>query len=495
MRSVKRNFVYNSLLTVCNILFPIISFPYASRVLGVTGIGKTQFILTFAQYFVIFSALGIPIYGLRETSKVRDDRTALSKLFSEIVVINVIASLIVMVVYVAMVVGIPRFQQDASYYYLAGLIIIGSFSNVDWLYSGLENFGVITFRSVTIKLLAFIALFCFVHTATDTYIYLSISVFALIGNQIWNLVSLHKVVSFTLSGLDVRRHLKPVFLTFGVMLAVSLYTQFDTVLLGLLGNEPAVACYTAAIKLNRVALPLITALGTVLIPRITIAIKDGDTMEQQRLFDQSFWFVCFLGIPMMAGLYLFAPELITLFAGKAFADAIIPMQVMGPLVFVVGMAHIMAVQFLIPGGYEKQYFIAVICGTVISLALNFLLVPRFLAVGAAVTNIMTEVVVTLIAGYFVFKYYLINVRWKMVIYNLLIVIVFLPIGWLCRKISHNELIILVTGIPLCALYYLLFQVLVVKDQQLQLLNWNTWKKAKPQEVAAEGQGIVNNEIV
>src|ERR1035437_7348340 len=116
--SLKKNFVHNILFILSNILFPIISFSYTARVLGPEGIGKVQFVITFAQYFVMVAALGIPVYGVREVAKARGDQNRLNKLFSELLFINIITSLILLLLYVVIISVIGWFHQDISFYVL-----------------------------------------------------------------------------------------------------------------------------------------------------------------------------------------------------------------------------------------------------------------------------------------------------------------------------------------------------------------------------------------
>jgi O-antigen/teichoic acid export membrane protein len=218
--------------------------------------------------------------------------------------------------------------------------------------------------------------------------------------------------------------------------------------------------------LNKIVIPLITALGTVLIPRMAVAMKNGAFDQLQKLFDQSFWFVCFFAIPISAGIFIFSPELIDVFVGDSFNNAIVPMRIMSPLVIVIGIAHILSSLVLIPGGKEKQYFIAVSFGTTASVIMNFTLVPGLLATGAAIANIMTEIIVTGISCFFVFKYYHLEIRWKKMLYNLCIVAVFYLIGILCRSVWGNSFMILAGAIPICVVYYMSFHLFVAKDKIL-----------------------------
>src|ERR1035437_1664768 len=205
--SLKKNFVHNILFILSNILFPIISFSYTSRVLGPEGIGKVQFVITFAQYFVMVAALGIPIYGIREVAKTRGDKIKLSKLCSELLLINIISSAILLVAYFVVVFSVGWFKQDISFYLLGGLLVLFGFSTLDWFYVGLEKFSFLSIRSVIIKVLALIGLFLFVKNSNSLIIYFLITVFSIIGNNIWNLLNLNGLLVLKFKQLELKKHL------------------------------------------------------------------------------------------------------------------------------------------------------------------------------------------------------------------------------------------------------------------------------------------------
>ena len=149
--SIKKNFIHNILYILSNILFPIISFSYTTRILGPEGLGKVQFVITFAQYFVLVAALGIPIYGIREVAKARGDKNKLSKLFSELLVINILSSIVLLVIYFIVVFSVGWFHNDITFYILGGVIVLSGFSVIDWFFIGMEQFHFLSIRSIIIK--------------------------------------------------------------------------------------------------------------------------------------------------------------------------------------------------------------------------------------------------------------------------------------------------------------------------------------------------------
>ncbi|MCW3087837.1 MAG: O-unit flippase, partial [Sediminibacterium sp.] len=226
---MKKNYFYNLLLSIANILFPILSFPYASRMLGPVGIGKVQLASSFAQYFALFAALGIPIYGMQEVARFRHNKTQLNKVFSELVITNFITSIVMTLLYGVVIFAFPYFGSNIELYLYAGLIILLGFSSIDWFYTGMEQFKPIALRSVFIKFVALLLLFFCVKTETDYKWYLLITVFSILGNNTISFFMIPGKVRIVFSGLALKRHLKPLFFILSTTIAASMYTILDTV--------------------------------------------------------------------------------------------------------------------------------------------------------------------------------------------------------------------------------------------------------------------------
>jgi len=473
--SIKRDFVHNILFILSNILFPIVSFSYTSRILGPEGIGKVQFIITFTQYFVLIAALGIPAYGVREVSKARGDQNRLNKLFSELLFINILTSLILLLLYIVIISVVGWFHQDLTFYIFGGVLVLFGFSTLDWFYIGSEQFSFLSIRSIIIKTLALIALFLFVKNSNDLIVFFLITVFSILGNNIWNLINLKGQITLKFKQLTFKKHLPVLFILFSTSISISIYTLIDTLLLGFLADNRAVGLYTAAIKITKIGIPLIASLGTVLIPRITQSIVSKDDDLLQKLADLSFSFICFLAVPISFGLLLFAPEIITVFSGSQFIEAIPTMRISAPLVFLIGLGSIFGPQLLIPGGNEKSYFFATIIGMVTSVVLNLCLITIFRDKGAAIATVTGELIVTFTACYFVYKKMQLNFNWSLGLNALLASLIFIPICILLRDFIPVTSIRLVIAIITCASVYFLTQLFIFKESLIRKIYLNLVK--------------------
>ncbi len=151
IHSVKYNFIMNFLLTATNFIFPLISFPYVSRILQASGNGKVNFAVSVANYFLMMASLGIPTYGIRACARVRDNRDELSKTVQELLIINSISTALVTITYLLCVFMVPRFSQDKTLFFIEGVNIILNMFGVNWFYQALEQYDYITARSIFFK--------------------------------------------------------------------------------------------------------------------------------------------------------------------------------------------------------------------------------------------------------------------------------------------------------------------------------------------------------
>ncbi|MDH7463256.1 flippase [Chitinophagaceae bacterium 26-R-25] len=462
--SVKKNLFYNALLAVFNVIFPLISFPYASRILGPEGVGISQFALTFTQYFVIIAALGIPIYGVREVAKCRSNKIELSKLFSELFVINAIASISLCVVYLILIFSIGFFTVNSSLYFFCSANIFLSFLNVDWLYSGLDEFKTIAVRSMIIKLICLAALFLFVKTPSDVGYYLIILIFSIVGNSIWNTLLIKDRVRLTFQRLDFKKHLKPLLLIFATIIATNIYGMLDIVLLGFFSNDKEVGLYSAAVRIVRTIVPVITSLGTVLIPSMSIAISQNDKNKFEELAHKFSHAIAVFSVPAAAGIYIYAPEIIRLIAGNNFLGAIPMMRMIAAIIVLTPFLSLYAMQVLMTANKNKEMLIAIVTGAVFSIISNITLIPLLGGLGAGISIVSTELLIIIIAYYFVKKDFSIKIGYRTILLSAIFSCVFFLIAYILRRGFDNGFVVLGAGITSSIIIYLLLQIFVAKDE-------------------------------
>jgi O-antigen/teichoic acid export membrane protein len=460
---MKKNYLFNLLLSVANILFPIISFPYVSRTLGPVGVGKVQFIVSFATYFSLVAALGIPIYGIREIAKYKNDKAKLNSTFSELFTIYFVTSAALSLLYLGIILSVPYFAPDRQLYLSSVLLVILGFSAIDWLYAGLEQFKVIAVRSVLIRLVSLALMFIFIRHHSDYYVYLLIIIFTTLAGNLVNVMLLRNNVKVSFKGLNFKQHFTPLLFIFGTTIATSMYTMLDTVLLGFLSDDKAVGLYSAAVKLSKIVIPVVTSLGIILVPKISKSLADNDVPETQSLLSKSFEFIAFFSVPMGFGLALLAPELITAFSSSSFLEGTLSMQVLATLPFLIGFGYFFGFQVLLPGGKDKEMLMSVIGGVISCLALNFLLVPHYKQFGASLANVGSEAVVTLLYVYFAKKHYTFKYPLKPILAAFACSFLFYPIITLLRTYNLNLFVLIGLSAAICGLLYFALQKLIFKS--------------------------------
>ena len=460
---MKKNFLFNLLLSFSNILFPIISFPYVARILGPEGIGKVQFVFSYAQYFSLFAALGIPIYGIKEIAKHRDHPDKVRSVFLSLSAIFFLTSMVATILYLTSVWTLPFFKDGREMYLLAGLMVFLSFTYTDWYYAGREDFKIIAIRSIVVKVIALCLLYTLVKNTQDLYAYLVVLIFTIIGNQVYGFVSVFVKNKNPFAVIDMRSHIKPLLYIFGATAASSIYTIWDTILLGFLSNATAVGFYTASIKIAKLLLPFVTSVGAVAIPSLAHKFASNKIVEVKSTIYNSFYFLVFLTIPMTIGIYVLAPELMTIFSGAAFKASVLPMQILSLLPLLVGFGYLFAFQILIPAEKNKEVFIAMLAGLFISAIFNILLVPQYSEVGAAYATIATEVGVTIIYYYYTRKYFQFQYPWGFLVQSLVTALLFIPVVVAIRYFIVNIYVVAAASIVLCALIYGAVHLFVFKN--------------------------------
>lgn len=391
VKSIKFNAIMNIILTMSSFIFPLITFPYTSRILMPDGMGRVSFATSIVYYFSIIAQLGIPTYGICECAKVREDVEKLSKTVHEILIINVITTVISYICFVISLFCIPRLAEEKTLFLILSVSIFFNTLGVEWLYKALEKYQYITSRSIAFKVLSLLLLFTFVHKKDDYLIYAAITIFASVGSNILNFIHLSKHVQFKWFGnYNLKRHLKPVLLLFSMSVASVIYTNLDTVMLGFLTSEEEVGYYTAAVKIKTIMVTVVTSLSTVLLPRVTYYWENGLRDEFYRVCEKTFKFLVLLASPIVIFFIIFAKEGIVFLSGAKYIPAVLSMQIIMPTVIFIGLSNLTGIQMMIPMGKTKFVLYSEILGAILDLGINFALIPIMGSAGAALGTVVAE---------------------------------------------------------------------------------------------------------
>lgn len=439
MKSIRLNFLYNLLLSVSRVIFPLITAPYVARVLSPDGVGLFNFSSMYASYFAMFAVLGIPTYGMREVAKVRDDREKLSTLVSELVSMQTLLTIAVTVFFLGSIAAVGMLRKDALIFVISGLVLYLSPVKTEWFFAGEERFGFITFRQVLVKALCIVSIFVFVKTRADMIIYVSIYALGNIIGEMWTFIAMLRNgvrLRFTIHGLS--RHLKPVLILFASSVAISIYTMLDTLMLGFISDYSEVAFYNSASNISRSLLAAVTSFSAVAMPRMSYFLSEGNEYEANKLVDKGFSLASFLAIPAAVGLACIAPTFTILFYGDQFGGAVLPLQIMSFVLMAIGLNNITGWQVLVGIGRDKLFLYSVLAGAALNLVLNSILIPLFGAVGASSASVAAEFLILGVSTWFMNTKTTIRIhRFKDALVSFAISLSFLPLIWLMGKFIHG----------------------------------------------------------
>jgi O-antigen/teichoic acid export membrane protein len=420
IHSVKYNFIMNFILTASSFLFPLITFPYVSRVLLAEGNGKVAFAISVANYFMMVASLGIPTYGVRACAKVRDNKDELSKTAQEILLINLVATILVTATYIVCIFIVPKFAQDPKLFLICGVNIVLNMFGANWIYQALEQYDYITARSIFFKAISVVLMFALVHQQTDYRIYAAITVLSSVGSNVMNFVRLRKIITFhRFEHYEIKKHLKPIFILFAQSVTVSIYTNLDTVMLGFMKTDRDVGLYNAAVKIKNVLLSVVSSLGSVLLPRMSYYVKQGSKDKFIGLMAKALNAVLFMGMPLVTYFVFESRDAILFLAGKDYLGAIAAMQIITFAIVPNGLTGVLGVQVLTPLDKEKYVLYSVVVGAVSDFILNLIMIPIWGAAGAALATTIAEFLV-LIAQLVFAKQYVKEVRSDIHVFKYLI---------------------------------------------------------------------------
>lgn len=390
-KSIGKNFIFNAILSVSKFLFPLITYPYVARVLLPEGSGKVSFATSLIYYFIMFAELGIPKYGIRKCAMVREDKEQLTRTVHELLMIQSVTTAITYVALFVCVFLLPKLSEEKLLYIVISAGLLFHLVGLEWLYQALEEYRYISVRSLSFKAISVIAMFLLVRQKEDYVIYGAITIIASSASYVCNFIRARKIISFRPVGnYNLRQHIKPILVFFAMACAVSIYSHIDTLMLGFLKGDVEVGYYNAAVKVKTILVSVMTSLSVVLLPRASYYLTKGKIAEFHDISKKSMNFSALFSVPLVAFFVIYAQPAIMFLAGSAYKAAIAPMQLIMPSLFLIAMSYPLGIQVLVPLGKEKIVLYSEIAGAIVNVIVNILLIPRFGAAGAAMSNVCAE---------------------------------------------------------------------------------------------------------
>lgn len=400
-----KNSIFNFIKTIATFLFPMITFSYISRVFLADGIGRINFAKSFIGIFSMIAMLGIRFYGIRECAKRRDDKDELSKTFSQLLVFNFISLLLAYIVLIVFVFFSKKTKGYITEIELYSVTMLISVISIEWLYIALEDYKYLAFRSIFIQAMTLGAVFLFVRNKEDIYVYIVIQVLSSFLINAIGLIHARKYVHFVLPKIgDVAVHLKPVLALFVVMMFIQIFTDINTVMLGYLANDTQVGLYSSAYKMSGVICSFISAITTVIMPRIAYEIENEDEATANRLLKHAIQFLLLVGIPLSVGTCIYSKNFILILSGEGFVKATPLSMVLSLRSFLSPINGMLLTHYLIQRNKDKEAIIITATAAGFNIIMNALTIPHLGAMGTSLSTVCAEVVEMIFIFIFVKKY-------------------------------------------------------------------------------------------
>lgn len=405
MTSIKTNFIFNALLTICGYIFPLMVFPYVSRTLGVANMGACNFVDSIVDYFTILSMMGINTLGIREIAKAKNNPNDLNIVFNELFSLNTITTCIAVIILFMAVLFVPKFQDYRNLFYIGIFKLFFNYMLLNWFFQGLEDFKYITFRYIIVKMIFVISIFICIHTYEDTTLYYLLVCLSWGLNGIINIIYSRRFIRFHFT-LKIRKQYIFSFFALGCYWFMnSLYTTFNVAYLGFKTNDTEVGYYTSANKLLAIIMALFTTLSSVIIPRVSALIKDNPKSNQcYELLSKSFNAVILFAIPLVIFVYCYSPKIIRIIFGTDFDGATVPLQIMSLLFLFMGINQILVLQILMPLNKDRDILFNSGKAGIIGLISTLILVTLYGKNGASIELLIGETVLFISSIHSVKKY-------------------------------------------------------------------------------------------
>ena len=394
-KKITTNYIYNLAYKILTLIVPLITTPYLSRVLGADGIGIFHYCMSIVTYFTYAGNLGTPLHGQREIAAVRDNHEQRNQIFSDIVLLQCGLILLSLLLYLAVV---PFFHRYETMFIICAVGILANIFDINWLYAGLEEFPRIVFRNVIVKTISVLSIFIFVRQKSDLYIYAICMMLSNLLGNIWLFIGSRKYVKLVKPKFkNMPGYLKSSTVLMLPTLVTVLYASIDKTMIGTLSNSISeVGYYEQSQKIITMSIAVVTSLGAVLMPRLSALFAGNDTDGIKKYVNISISFCIFISLPMAFGLATISGNLVPWFFGPGFEKVENLLIIFSPMLVFMGVSNLIGTQLLISTRHEKTLLKVIIASVLVNCFLNYLLIPKYFSIGAAIATVVSEGMKTLI---------------------------------------------------------------------------------------------------
>ncbi len=412
-KSIKINAVLNMIKQVMQIIFPIITIPYITRVLLPENYGRINTGNSLISYISLIAGLGIVTYAIREGSLVRDDKDELNRFSNQVFSINILSTILSYIVLAVLAFLVPHYQEYKLLLAIQGITVIFTTLGADWINSIEEDYLYLTIRYIILHIISLALMFLLVKKPEDYYIYAGICLITSAGGNLLNIFYIRRYVrlKFTLD-IEWKRHIISIMIMFGNSVAVTIYVSSDITMLEIFRGATEVGVYSVATKIYSIVKQILNAILIVSIPRMTAYIGFNDHEQFKTLGEKILGSLITLMFPLIVGIMVFRTEAISIAGGSEYISGSSSLFILSFAVAAALLATFFSGCILMPLRKERYILIGTVISAAMNVGLNFVFIPLWGGLGAAITTLLSEVFVAVYFGYLVRKegYSFINMR-------------------------------------------------------------------------------------
>lgn len=393
-KSLSKNMSLNLLKTVMGLAFPLITYPYITRVLGVENVGKYNFANSIVGYMALLAGFGITSYAEREGARIRDDKGRMASFVEQIFTISLLTTLFAYAVLTGLLLFSGESSKLSSYAVLIliqSATVLGTTFGVEWVNTVYEDFAYITIRTIAFQVLSIILMFIFVRTSDDLYKYAIISVIASVGGSVCNFFYSKRYIHLRVTKkINLKNHLEPLITFFCSNLTTTIFLNSDQTMLGVMCGDYYVGLYAIAVKIYTILKSVFTSILAVVLPRISNLDGNNRQEDRKKLAEYTFKLVLVVVLPMAIGIYAIAENAVLLVAGADYMEGISSLKILSLSLVASALASYMTYIHVVPSGHEKVLLFSSTTSAIVNVILNLGIIPIWKHNGAAMTTFIAE---------------------------------------------------------------------------------------------------------
>lgn len=393
---MKKNIFFNSIRTFLNIGFPLITFPYVTRILSPNGLGTYDFNKSIVSYFILIAGLGISQYAVREGSKKKDNLEEFQKFCGQVFSINILSTIFSYIFLFVCMYFLAQTSDDNYLILIFSIQIIFNLLSVEWIFIISEDFKYIAIRSFIIQVISLILLFLFIKKETDYIKYAMITVFSTGISSIFNIIHSRTIVKlhYNFHVKDLKKHIKSIFILFFNNVASVIYISSDTTIIGLISGSYYVGIYSTAVKIYTIVKQITNTVLMTTIPRLA-SLNEKNYDEYKKLLNRVFEMMFILIVPSSLGLIMLREQIVLIIAGSNYLESIVSLTILSICLLFAVISGFFVHGVLLVNNREHVILKITVVSALINIFLNILLVPYFRENGAALATLISEITIAI----------------------------------------------------------------------------------------------------